>query len=105
MDSENKPTKISDLLFTAAKKWPEHPAISFRGRTQNWLETKNRCHAAATILQRAGVKPGDRVAFLGFVVHVEIKKIIVLRGHFDDGFYKSSIRRDFLLLALASFHS
>ena len=55
MDSENKPTKISDLLFTAAKKWPEHPAISFRGRTQNWLETKNRCHAAATILQRAGI--------------------------------------------------
>lgn len=65
MDSDNKPTKISDLLFTAAKKWPEQPAISFRGRTQNWLETKNRCHAAATILQRAGVKSGDRVAFLG----------------------------------------
>ena len=65
MDSHNKPTQISDLLFAAAEKWPEKPAITFREKTQNWLETKNRCHAAATILQRVGVKSGDRVAFLG----------------------------------------
>lgn len=65
MDSDNNVTKISDLLLAAAKKWPDKPAITFRDKTQNWLQTKNRCHAAATLLQRVGVKSGDRVAFLG----------------------------------------
>ncbi|NKB34463.1 MAG: AMP-binding protein [Pseudomonadales bacterium] len=65
MEAENKPTRITDLLFSAAEKWPDKPAISFLGKTQNWLETKNRCVAAATLLKQLGVKPGDRVAFLG----------------------------------------
>lgn len=61
----NQPVRITDLLFAAADNWPEKPAITFLGRTQNWLETKNRCVAAATLLQNLGVQADDRVAFLG----------------------------------------
>ncbi len=61
----NQPVRITDLLFTAAEKWPEKPAITFLGKTQNWIETKNRCVAAATLFKNLGVQPGDRVAFLG----------------------------------------
>ena len=48
MDSDNKPTKISDLLFTAAKKWPEQPAISFRGA----LKTGWKRKTVVTLLQQ-----------------------------------------------------
>lgn len=65
MDAKHHPTRITDLLFAAAKKWPDKPAISFLGKSQNWLETKNRCVAAATLLKSINVKPGDRVAYLG----------------------------------------
>jgi len=66
MNSENNgTTSIADLLFDAANSWPQKPAITFLGETQTWLETKNRCHAAATLFVRAGVRRGDRVAYLG----------------------------------------
>lgn len=66
MNSENNgATSIADLLFDAANSWPEKPAITFLEETQTWLETKNRCHAAATLLVSAGVRRGDRVAYLG----------------------------------------
>ena len=56
---------IVDFLFEAAEAWPNKPAVSFLGKTQSWLETKNRCHAAATLLSNAGVQRGHRVAYLG----------------------------------------
>jgi len=65
MEEVSSPTRITDLLFASADKWPAKPAISFNGKTQDWLETKNRCIAAATLLKELGVNPGDRVAFLG----------------------------------------
>ena len=65
MEEVSSTTRITDLLFAAADKWPAKPAISFNGKTQDWLETKNRCVAAATLLKELGVNPGDRVAFLG----------------------------------------
>ena len=65
MEEVGSTTRITDLLFAAADKWPAKPAISFNGKTQDWLETKNRCVAAATLLKELGVDPGDRVAFLG----------------------------------------
>ena len=60
-----KNNSISRLLFHAADQWPDKPAITFSGATQSWLETRNRCHAAATLFHRLGVGAGDRVAYLG----------------------------------------
>ncbi|MBM88095.1 MAG: acyl-CoA synthase [Gammaproteobacteria bacterium] len=65
MDTRNQLIRITDLLFAAAEKWPDKPAISFLGETQSWLRTKNRTVAAATLLKNIGVERGDRVAFLG----------------------------------------
>ena len=62
---EFKDNSISRLLFRAADQWPDQPAITFSGATQSWLETRNRCHAAATLFHRLGVGTGDRVAYLG----------------------------------------
>ena len=61
-----KPVKICDLLISAARRWPDKPALSFEGVTQTWGETLTRCHLAATWLRQAGVTKGDRVAYLGF---------------------------------------
>lgn len=63
--TDNSTIRITDLLFEAASTWPDKPAITFKDKTQTWLETKNRCLAAATLFQQAGVKAGDRVAYLG----------------------------------------
>ena len=54
------------MLEAAAKKWPDRPAITFEGVTQSWSETYDRCRAAATVFYACGVRPGDRVAYLGF---------------------------------------
>ena len=72
MEEVSSPTRITDLLFASADKWPAKPAISFNGKTQDWLETKNRCIAAATLLKELGVNPGDRVAFLGSVSYTHL---------------------------------
>ena len=63
--SKSSPTVICDLLFNAAKQWPDQPAVTFQGKTRTWQQTLQRCHAAATLLKNAGVAKGDRVAFLG----------------------------------------
>ena len=55
---EFKDNSISRLLFHAADQWPDKPAITFSGATQSWLETRNRCHAAATLFHRLGVGTG-----------------------------------------------
>ena len=62
---EFQDNSISSLLFRAADQWPDKPAITFLDASQSWLETKNRCHAAATLFSRLGVDRGDRVAYLG----------------------------------------
>jgi acyl-CoA synthetase (AMP-forming)/AMP-acid ligase II len=65
--AENRTTaSISNMLETAAKTWPERPAVTFEGVTQSWAETYNRCRGAATVFSDCGVRPGDRVAYLGF---------------------------------------
>lgn len=66
MKTDSNVVRMCDLLQTAAEKWPSQPAITFNGKTQTWLETQQRCHAAASFFKRAGVEKGDRVAFLGF---------------------------------------
>ena len=62
---EFQDNSISSLLFRAADQWPDKPAITFLDASQSWLETRNRCHAAATLFSRLGVDRGDRVAYLG----------------------------------------
>ncbi len=65
----NEPTsaiRIIDFLEKAENRWPDKPAVSFQGKTLNWKETAERCRGLAQLLVHAGVRRGDRVAFLGF---------------------------------------
>ena len=66
MSSEEvKRNSISSFLLRTAERWPDKPAVTFSGVTRTWLETKERCHAAATLFRRLGVGQGDRIAYLG----------------------------------------
>ena len=66
MSSEEvKRNSISSFLLRTAERWPDKPAVTFSGVTRTWLETKERCHAAATLFRRLGVEQGDRIAYLG----------------------------------------
>ncbi len=64
--NNQSPIHITNLLVSAAEKWPNNPALTFSDTTRSWKETFQRCHAAATIYKSFGVGSGDRVAFLGF---------------------------------------
>ena len=58
-------TNVAELLHEAAREAPNAPAVRFNGATRSWAEVDARCRAAATLLSRLGVGPGDRVALLG----------------------------------------
>jgi len=60
---------VHHLLEKAAERWPKSPSVSFEGRTFRWHETYRRCQGFAHVLAGLGVKPGDRVAYLGFNSH------------------------------------
>lgn len=66
MPDKKKIASVSAMLFAAAEKWPDRPAVTFEEKTQTWRETFERCRAAATIFNDSGVEKGDRVAYLGF---------------------------------------
>ncbi len=55
---------IFDFVDDAAKTDPEKPAIHFYGKTINYKELKELSDKFAHSLQKAGIKKGDRVAFL-----------------------------------------
>jgi fatty-acyl-CoA synthase len=48
-----------------ARTTPERPAITFEGTTQTFGELDDRIRRLATALRDGGIRPGDRVAFLG----------------------------------------
>jgi len=53
---------LSDYLDTAARRYPDKPAIAYCGATTTYAQLRQRVDALAAYLQqRLGVAPGDRV--------------------------------------------
>ena len=51
----------TDLLSTAARRWPDRVAIDFLGAELTYAELAAQVAAAAQVLRGHGVGPGDRV--------------------------------------------
>jgi len=58
--------QISDLLRQIAQRSPVAPALSFAGGTLTYRDLDERVERVAAGLQAGGVRPGDRVAYVGF---------------------------------------
>jgi acyl-CoA synthetase (AMP-forming)/AMP-acid ligase II len=58
--------RFGDLLEKASRVYGDDPAVTAEGRTKSWREVHARCRNVAAGLERLGLKPGDRVAYLGF---------------------------------------
>ena len=54
-------TPISFIDRTASI-WPDHPSVVHGARRYRWGETYARCRQLASVLQRAGLGPGDTVS-------------------------------------------
>jgi long-chain acyl-CoA synthetase len=65
---------IDAILSTHAQRTPDRPAITLDGRTLTYRQMDRRVDRLAHGLADLGVKPGDRVAFLGRnqIEHFEI---------------------------------
>lgn len=57
-------TSLADIVRTHARERPDAPALLFEGRTVTFGELDERSSRLAVALGSAGVRPGDRVAFL-----------------------------------------
>src|SRR5437868_11910408 len=53
---------LLDYLHEAASKWPDRPALLFKGTTVTYGDLNADSDAFAAALAAIGVKPGDRVA-------------------------------------------
>ncbi|MGB3803560.1 MAG: long-chain-fatty-acid--CoA ligase [Sphingopyxis granuli] len=56
---------IDDIVRHFAVATPDHPALSFEGRTRSFAQLERDSNRTADLLARLGVAQGDRVAFLG----------------------------------------
>lgn len=55
---------VSDLLTDAASRYPDRVALDFLSKQTTYRELVKQVRQAATVLLRAGVRPGDRVALI-----------------------------------------
>ncbi len=55
---------VHDLVGEAAAKWPDRPAIDFRGAKITYRELAAAINATAARFVSVGIRPGDRVALL-----------------------------------------
>ncbi|OKL47531.1 long-chain fatty acid--CoA ligase [Boudabousia liubingyangii] len=55
---------IPKVLENAAAFYPDRPAVDFLGNAFSYHELEDRALRAASVFRRAGVKRGDRVAFV-----------------------------------------
>ncbi|MBV7363843.1 AMP-binding protein [Actinomycetaceae bacterium TAE3-ERU4] len=58
------PRPLTSVLETATKFYPENVAIDFLGAITTYTQLLDRSRRAATVFSKAGVKPGDRIAFI-----------------------------------------
>jgi acyl-CoA synthetase (AMP-forming)/AMP-acid ligase II len=61
--------RIADTITKAAWHRGDQPSLTFGDRTFTWAETETRCQGTAAGLHNLGVRPGDRVAWLGLNSH------------------------------------
>ena len=62
--------RLPDLVAKAARLWPDRPAVTVMGGASfTWAQMDARIRAFASALWHRGVRPGDRVAWLGFNDH------------------------------------
>ena len=54
-------TPLAPTLEAACRRWPERPAITFRGTTWSYAELWGRIEALARAYRAMGIGPGDRV--------------------------------------------
>ena len=65
--------RVTDQLAKAARVWPDHPAVTCAAGTLSWERLQARVHALASALKARGLRPGDRLAFLGFNGHMAVE--------------------------------
>src|SRR4029450_13377041 len=56
---------LADILRVQSRLTPQRPALAFEGRTTTYQQLDTRASQVAHALIASGVKPGDRVAYLG----------------------------------------
>ena len=54
-------TALAPTLEAACRRWPDRPAVTFRGTTWSYAELWARIEVLARAYRAAGVRPGDRV--------------------------------------------
>lgn len=69
--------RFPDFIRKYAYQRPDWRATYFEGRDYNWAQMNRRVHAIAWQLQKLGVKPGDRVAYLGLNSHWIVEMYVV----------------------------
>ena len=53
--------QLAPSLLAACERWPDRPAISFRGGTITYRELGEQVTAVAAAYRRLGIRPGERV--------------------------------------------
>ncbi len=53
---------IPELLETMAGRFPDRPFLHYYGTTLTYRQVNGLVHRFAALLQKEGIKPGDRVA-------------------------------------------
>ena len=61
LDFDAMPT-LGDIPGYHARMRPEHPAMTFEGRTIRWAALDAGANRVANALRAAGCGPGDRIA-------------------------------------------
>ena len=66
MDADRPTQTLAGVLQSHAALQPDAPAVQFGGQTISYGALQAECDRAAAVLWHAwGVRPGDRVAWLG----------------------------------------
>lgn len=64
-DSDTSDLSLARFLWGRAARTPGQPALTFGPKTYSYGQLKDESGRLATVFANKGVKPGDRVAFIG----------------------------------------
>src|SRR6476619_4242484 len=80
-DAEITPAPLQTILDNSVAKWPDRPAIDFKGKRLSYRELGEYVNRAACGLQQLGVKPGVHVGlYLPNTPHYIIAFFAVLKA-------------------------
>ena len=60
------PASLAVWFCRRSRRAPERPALSFADETWSYGEMQDRIEQLAAVLVHGGIRPGDRIAYLGF---------------------------------------